>query len=183
VLNSDIRVTPDGYISAPLLDERILATGMDLSELTDSIETKLGRYLNNPQIFLNMIDMGSQNVFVLGEVTVPQIATSEPLTLAGVISACGGFRKDGQRHQVLVIRRNPGGDPIVFDVDFMALLKGRSLLPDIPLQRYDIVIVPKSRVANVRDFVQAVVGNVLVSPLDAAVDFVILNENVRVVPR
>jgi polysaccharide export outer membrane protein len=182
VLNNNMNVTPDGYINVPLLDEPLLAAGLDLSELHDVIVEKLSRLLKNPQIYLNVNDMGSQHVFVLGHVTVPQMASTEPLTLASVISVCGGIKRDGQRKQVIVVRRNPGGDPIVFEVNFMELLKGNSLMPDIPLQRYDIVIVPKSRVANVRDFVQATVGNVIAPPLDAAVDWLILKNNLTVVP-
>jgi len=179
VLNSDMRVTPDGFVSVPLLDEPIGAAGMSMAQLHDEIVQRLARYLRDPQVYLNLVNMGSQNVFVLGYVTVPQIATSTPLTLAGVISACGGIHKDGQRHQVIVVRHNPGGDPIVFDIDFMQLLEGKSALPDIPLQRFDVVIVPKSRVANVRDFVQATFGNVLATPLNVGVDFIILKNAIE----
>ncbi len=57
------------------------------------------------------------------------------------------------------MRRIPGEEPIVFEVNFLALIEGKSLVPDIPLQRYDIVVVPKSRVAKARDFMMAVFGN------------------------
>jgi len=159
VLSNNVRVTPDGYLHVPLLTEPLLASGRTVEELQAEIETGLEQYLVEPQVFLHLLELGSQHVFVLGHVTNPHLATSEPLSLAGVISACGGITKDGQRKQVIVIRRNPGGDPTVFDVNFSKLLEGRSLAPDIPLQRYDIVVVPKSKVANLRDFMMAVFGN------------------------
>jgi polysaccharide export outer membrane protein len=162
-LDANITVSPDGRVLLPLLDQPILAAGLTLEELQGAVQDSLARYLVDPQIFLHLTELGSQHVFVLGEVKSPQLAKSEPLTLAGAIAACGGLTRDGQKKQVIVVRRVPGKDPVVFDVNFSKLLKGESLLPDLPLQRYDIVIVPKSRVANLRDFVDAAFGNSLVA--------------------
>ncbi len=158
-LNANLIITPDGYISVPLLSQPVLASGVMIEDLQGIIQTGLAEFLINPQVFLHMVKLGSQHVFVLGNVMRPHLATSEPLTLAGVIAASGGITRDGQRKQVIVLRRNPDGDPTVFDVNFSELLKGNSMVPDIPLQRYDIVVVPKSRVANARDFMMAVFGN------------------------
>lgn len=162
-LDSNVKVSPDGRVLLPLLDQPILAAGLTLEELQSAIVDSLTRYLVDPQVFVHLVELGSQHVFVLGEVRTPQLAKSEPLTLAGAIAACGGLTPDGQKKQVIVIRRVPGQDPVVFDINFSKLLKGESLLPDIPLQRYDIVVVPKSRVANLRDFVDAAFGNSLVA--------------------
>lgn len=158
-LDTNVRVTPDGYISVPMVDEPILVTGMAIADLTDYIEEQIGKYIVDPQVYVNLFEMGSQHVFVLGNVTYPHMASSEPLTLAGVIADCQGIEEDGQRKQVIVIRRVPGSEPLIFDIDFSQLLDGKSLAPDIPLQRYDIVIVPKSRVAKLRDWMNAVFSN------------------------
>lgn len=161
-LDSDIRVGPDGRLLLPLVDEPLLAAGLTLEQLKAEIEQQLGAYLLMPKAFVHLIELGSQHVFVLGEVRNPQLASTEPLTLAGVIAECGGLTRDGQKKQIIVIRRIPGGDTQVFEVDFSQLLAGKSLLPDLPLQRYDIVVVPKSRVANLRDFMMAAFGNNIV---------------------
>lgn len=161
-LDSNIRVNSDGRIMMPLLDTPILASGLAIEQLKQETEKALSHYLVNPQVFLHITEQGSQQVFVLGQVMNPHLATADPLTLVSVISECGGLTKDGQKKQIFVIRRVPDGDPIVFEVDFMKLLKGESLIPDIPLQRYDIVVVPKSRVAKVRDFMMAAFGNNIV---------------------
>lgn len=161
-LDNDIRVSPDGRLLLPLVDEPLAAAGLTLEELKAEIERHLASYLVEPQAFVHLVELGSQHVFVLGEVRNPQLATSEPLTLAGVIADCGGITRDGQRKQIIVLRRSPDGQGQVFEVDFSQLLSGKSLLPDLPLQRYDIVVVPKSRVANVRDFMMAAFGNNIV---------------------
>ncbi len=161
-LDTNAKVTPDGRLLLPLVDEPLLAAGLTLEQLKMEVESKLAHYLVDPQTFIHLVEMGSQHVFVLGEVRNPMLASAEPLTLAGVLSACGGLTRDGQKKQILVIRRNPGADAQVFEVDFAKLLEGKSVLPDLPLQRYDIVVVPRSRVANVRDFMMAAFGNNMV---------------------
>ncbi len=163
LLDSNLLVMPDGKLTAPMLKESVLASGLTIDELRIEIEGRLAEYLVEPQVFIHPIKMGSQHVFVLGQVRNPHLATSEPLTLAGVISECGGLTRDGQKKQILVIRKSPDGNHIVFDVNFMKLLEGESVLPDIPLQRYDIVVVPKSRVAKTRDFMMAAFGNNIVA--------------------
>jgi polysaccharide export outer membrane protein len=162
-MDTNAKVTPDGRLLLPLIDQPLLASGLTLDQLKVAVEDQLARYLVDPKTFIHLVEMGSQHVFVLGEVRNPMLATAEPLTLAGVLSACGGLTRDGQKKQILVIRRNPGADAQVFEVDFAKLLEGKSILPDLPLQRYDIVVVPKSRVANVRDFMMAAFGNNIVA--------------------
>ena len=161
-LDTNARVTPDGRLLLPLIDEPIVASGLTLDQLKVEVERRLARYMVDPQTFIHLLELGSQHVFVLGEVRNPMLATAEPLTLAGVLAACGGFTRDSQKSQIIVVRRNPGEGAQVFEVDFAKLMEGRSLVPDLPLQRYDIVIVPKSRVANVRDFMMAAFGNNMV---------------------
>ncbi|MCP4549091.1 MAG: hypothetical protein GY835_21755 [bacterium] len=158
-LNTTLLITPDGFITIPLVEKPIQCAGMTIQEVTDSILSELGKYINNPMIYLNIIEIGSMHVFVLGNVKLPQAVNVKPLTLASAITACGGIHRDGQRKQIIVLRRNPGKAPTMFEVDFTDLLDGKSLAPDIPLQRYDIVIVPKSRVAKMRDWVSAVFAN------------------------
>jgi len=98
--------------------------------------------------------LGSAAVFVLGEVRNPQIVESQPLTLSAAISRCGGFTKEGEGDQILVVRKWNQPEPIVIEIDFDRFMKGESLLPDIPLQRYDIVIVPRTRISKVTDFIK-----------------------------
>ncbi len=174
-LDSNILVLPDGSIIAPMLEESVLASGLTVDQLRADIEKRLGRYLVEPQVFIHPVKISNQHVFVLGEVKNPHLATSEPLTLAGVISACGGLTNDGQKKQILVIRKTSGGEHVVFDVNFMKLLKGESALPNLPLQRYDIVVVPKSRVARARDFMMAAFGNNIVATR-FAIDGILLQD-------
>ncbi len=175
VLNSNIIVMPDGRMNTPLVKESILASGLTIDQLREEVEIQLSDYLVEPQVFIHPQEIGNQHVFVLGEVRNPHLATAQPLTLAGVISACGGITRDGQKKQILVIRKTADGEHKVFDVNFMKLLKGKSALPNIPLQRYDIVIVPKNRVAHLRDFMMAAFGDNIVA-LRFAIDAILVQD-------
>ena len=63
-------------------------------------------------------------------------------------------------------------------MNFNQLLEGVSALPDIPLQRYDIVIVPRSRVAKARDFMMAAFGN-NIPALRFGIDGILLQNALR----
>lgn len=153
-LNTEVLIRPDGYISIPLVPESIMASGMSLAELELELESQIGRYLVNNDIYLNLTSVGSQQIFVLGEVRNPQIVKVQPSTLASVLSECGGLTREARAGQILVIRKWNQDQPVVFEINFDSFLDGESLIPDMPLQRYDIVIVPQSRITEVAEFLK-----------------------------
>ena len=172
-LSGSHTIRPDGYISVPLLPEPVLASGMTLLELENYLEERVGDYLVIADIFLNLVTLGSQQIFVLGEVRNPQIVKGQPITLASALSECGGLTKEARAGQILVIRHWNQENPVVFEIDFDAFLDGQSIFPDMPLQRYDVVIVPKSRILACDDFINLVFtrGIYGVVPLDVRVNF------------
>ena len=144
-LNLETRVRPDGTLSVPLINEPVQVFGMTPKNLEHKIEEDISKFLRNSRVFVNVKDIGSSSVFVLGEVRSPQIVTDQPLTLASVISRCGGLSRDSDAGQILVIRKWNQEEPLVFEINFDSFLDGESILSDLPLQRYDVVIVPRSR--------------------------------------
>ncbi len=115
-----------------------------------------------------------QQVFVLGEVSLPGPVTFQPnMTVLGALSARGGFNEKAFKSHVLVVRGSLN-HPQTFVVDTMGITAGR--LPDFHLQRNDIIYVswrPFYRGEELLDlaataFVQAAVtgwvGNSLVRP-------------------
>ncbi len=153
-LNIETEVRPDGTVSAPLLSESVNVFGMTPKDLERHLEANISDYLRNPKVFVNVKDVGSSSVFVLGEVRNPQIVADYPLTLSSVISKCGGLVRDSDSGQILVIRKWNQAEPMVFEVNFDALLDGKSMMPDLALQRYDIVVVPRNRISKVSEFIE-----------------------------
>ncbi len=153
-LNIETEVKPDGTISVPLLEEAVNVTGMTPKDLERHIVAEVSNYLRNPKVYVNVKDVGSSSVFVLGEVRNPQIVYDQPLTLASVIARCGGLVRDSAPGQILVVRKWNQAEPLIFEVNFEAFLDGESMMPDLPLQRYDIVVVPRSRISKITEFIE-----------------------------
>jgi len=177
-LNMDTRVKPDGTISVPYLEDAIQVFGMTPKDLEKTIEGGISKYLKNPKVFVNVTEVGSSSVFVLGEVRNPQIVDDQPLTLASALSRCGGLTDDSDAGQILVIRKWNRVEPLVYEVDFDRFLGGKSVLPDLPLQRYDIVIVPRDRISKVSEFIKAFFETPYSIPrfgIETAVFFDVLN--------
>jgi len=153
-LDMETEVRPDGTLSIPLLDEPVQVFGMTPRDLELHIEAGVARFLKNPSVFVNVKDVGSSSVFVLGEVRNPQIVSVSPMTLSAVLSRCGGLNRDSDAGQIIVIRKWNQAEPIYFEVNYDSFLGGESMLPDLPLMRYDIVIVPRSRISKVKEFIE-----------------------------
>ena len=65
--------------------------------------------------------------------------------------AAGGFKTTARRTNIIVLR-NAGKKPQVFKVDAELVIEGRR--PDLQLQPYDVVYVPKSRIARVNLWIE-----------------------------
>jgi len=83
-------VSPDGSLFYPYAGV-IQAGGRTLQQLRDELTHKLAKYVENPQVDVNVIAYGSQRVTLRGAFlkTEPQPITVVPLTLAQAIGAAG----------------------------------------------------------------------------------------------
>ena len=98
-------------------------------------------------------------VYVMGEVNNPgPIRSPKLLTLTEAIASAGGFNIAAAKDSVRIIRGNPT-DPMVLRVDLNQLLKGKSV-PQVQLNRGDIVYVPQSGLASWNRFVSAILPGI-----------------------
>ena len=63
--------------------------------------------------------------------------------------------------QVLLLRRGAQGQRQVLRVDLDAAMSGRDLAGDVPLQAFDVVVVPRSGIADVGRWVDLYIRRVL----------------------
>ena len=63
-------VRPDGKLSFPLIGE-VDITGQTIAQFTQILEQRLSEYLVNPQVTVNIAQLGTTRVYVLGEVNKP----------------------------------------------------------------------------------------------------------------
>ncbi len=148
-LNMVATVRVDGRVALPLIGE-LLAEGMTVAELTATVEQRMAEQVRRPQVVINLQGAGAQRVFVGGEVAKPGVQPLVgPLTVLQAVMVAEGLKDTAQPRDVIVLRRGPGGERTVHAVNLAAALAGRDTLPDLSLQAFDVVIVPRSGIADI----------------------------------
>jgi polysaccharide export outer membrane protein len=114
-----------------------------------------------PELTVTARSYASRQVFVGGEVARPGIYEMPAnIDAFQAIALAGGFLPTAHRRDVLVLSRASGETSVTsIDLSMRALRNG---LPNAaPLQRYDVVYVPRSRIAQINLFMQQYVRDAL----------------------
>ncbi len=152
-------IRPDGMISmAPLGD--VLAAGRTVQDLDAAISQSLAGVLTDPDVTVFVREFANQNVYVGGEVERPGvIPIQEHTTSLMAIIQAGGMSDTAQKTQVLFLRDKRGDRPNVTKINLNDILSGA--VPDMVLEPYDLVFVPKSKVARANLFVEQYIRRVI----------------------
>jgi len=108
-LSGDFQVDPMGYLSLPLIG-RVYANGKGLFELQRDLKRLYGtRYLQNPDLSVELKSSLSQRLTVDGSVGAPGIypVTSE-MTLMQAVAAAKGVTSDANTGRVVIFRKIDG---------------------------------------------------------------------------
>jgi protein involved in polysaccharide export with SLBB domain len=160
-LNEDVVVRPDGMISLQLIGDTE-AAGLSPSALAAALTQKYMRELANPKVTVIVRQFGGQLVYVGGEVGKQGVLTlTGGLTLFQAIQAAGGLLDTAHRKQVVLIRKGRDGRPAGVAIDIRPVESGDHPEQDVLLKPYDVVFVPKSKIANVDVFVDQYVRRLL----------------------
>ena len=151
-LNESVTIRPDGKISLQLIgDVRVEGfTGLELNKvLTKEYEKQLNRAI----ITVIVKDSAGQTIYVGGEVPVPrELIMTGKLNALQAIFKSGGFTRDANKSEVVIISRGPDSKPLARKVNLRKALKGKLLENQYLLRPFDIVYVPKTRLAKIDDF-------------------------------
>lgn len=162
-LDEKATVRPDGKIALPLVGD-IVAAGKTPEELANELTQKYSTELRQPQVSVLMRTFSAQRVYVAGQVNkAGLVPLAGPLTVLQAIAASEGFQQDARLDEVYVIRRGEGNRPMVAKVDLKAVMHG-DIAQDMLLTAYDIVYVPRSRIANVNRWVDQYIRKMI--PVD-----------------
>ena len=177
-LNAAVRVRPDGRISLSLV-KSVEAEGLTPEELEAKLTSRYAEFLEKPELvvvldkpatsrieaaggssaILRDVDsasialrsMAPRQVFVAGEVRAAGFVMHQPsLTVLQAIVAAGGPLRSAKLDHVAVLRKG-GTTPTVTFVNLASDVRGGAP-NDFALQPFDIVIVPKTRISRVNDF-------------------------------
>ena len=151
-LNQTLRVRPDGKISLVLLNE-IEVAGWKPAGLGEFLTKAYGEHYRNPSVTVIVRNFVDRDVYVGGEVGQPKLVPlGGRLTATAAIMNAGGFKPTGNKKEVLLLRNSGDGIVSVLKVNVEDILHhGGS---DVYVRPFDIVYVPKTRVARVAQFVE-----------------------------
>ena len=148
-LNDTIQVRPDGKIALPLIGE-VDVSNRPVDEVRKNIETLYAPHLKTPELSINVKTYGSQKVYVGGEVNKPgMLSLLGQLNVHEAIMEAGGLKRTGRTDQVVLIRRNENGLPVMRMVSVKMMVNEAAPEAGLSLLPFDVVLVPESKVARV----------------------------------
>ena len=155
----ELAIRPDGHISMQLIDD-VRAAGLTPAALSAELSRRYDPELQDARVNVIVKTFANNRVFVSGEVGKQGVVELGPgLTLYQAIQQAGGFLKTANRKQVVLIRRRSDIAADGYAVDLRDVESGAQPLDDVPLAARDIVVVPRSMIANVNIFVEQYVRN------------------------
>ena len=160
-VDKTVKIDPDGSLDLPLIGQ-VHASGESLETFRQELKRLLSRYVNNPNVTVNLVTNASRRVSVLGEVVSPGVhELAGPTTLVEAISEAGGLKTDAGS-TVIVTRNLASGDfPIdgqtldasrqyaVVSVRVDELMSGHSPVENILLRPGDVITVPRASIVYV----------------------------------
>lgn len=153
-LNQKVTIRPDGKISLHFIGE-LLAADLSPSQLNEAITEKYKGILKKPGVTVNVQKFEERKIYVGGEVMMPaMIPFARGVTALKAIFSVGGFKETASKKSVIIISKGPDNLPIAREVDLREVVSGKAPGADIILQPFDIVLVPKTSIADVNKFVE-----------------------------
>lgn len=139
-LSGEYTVRPDGKILFPLIGN-VYCKNRTVDDVVKEMEARLDDgYLVDPRISIDITQLGSTRVYVMGEVRRPGMFELEKSnSLLDAIGAAGGFTEKAAKRKVYVSRR--GMDDFVMKVNMLDLMKDGYNGANVELQEKDCVYI------------------------------------------
>jgi protein involved in polysaccharide export with SLBB domain len=158
-LDETIIIRPDGAISLALVGE-MPAVNLSAEELAREISFRYAKVLVHPQAVVLVREFADQKIYVGGEVNGPGVFTLRgSLTAVQAIVQAGGAKSSARLAQVLLIRNCGNNAASIEKINLGHILKGQ--VPDVPLQAYDVLYVPRTIIAKAGLFVQQYLNDIV----------------------
>jgi polysaccharide export outer membrane protein len=150
--NQTVTIQPDGYVTLRGVGD-MRAGGLTLPEIKKLVETKYGVIMKDPDVSIEIKDFEKPFFLAQGEVQKPgKYELRSDTKLSEAVAIAGGLSSSAKHSQVLLFRRNAGGQIDVKEIDLKKVLHGKDLSTDLNIQAGDMVFVPKSRVSKLKEF-------------------------------
>jgi len=151
-LNELLTVRPDGRITLQLIND-VAAAGLTPAQLGAVLTKAYAGELANPRVVVIVRTPVAERVYVDGEVNRAGAFTLPgPTTVLQSIAEAGGLKDTADPGEVRVLRRAGDGVKII-TLNLEAALNGEDASQDIYAQANDLILVPRSGIANVNAWV------------------------------
>lgn len=159
--NDEVPVSPDGRITLRLIGA-VPAAGLTPSQLAAQLDKAYLSELRSPDAAVIVKNMPGRQVYVQGQVNHPGAFPLEPgMTALQALADAGGVTSDAANDDVVLIRRDACGRPTGERLDLASAVDNPDKGEDAALMPYDVLVVPRSRIANIDLFVQQYIRGVL----------------------
>jgi polysaccharide export outer membrane protein len=133
-----LQVDNDGTVQLPLLGS-VPVQGRTLEEVRSLLEDRLGVYLKQPKVAVQVLFAGNIRYYLLGQFTSPGLKTTDrPLGLLEALGLGGSIQLDRASLRTAYVARKGTKLP----VDFRRLVLDGDLTQNIRLKSGDVVVVP-----------------------------------------
>lgn len=145
-VSTTVPVRPDGFITAPLLED-IPAAGKTPTELARDLEEQLAVYLRDPLV--TVIVQGFVGVFpdqirVLGEATSPKaLQYVDGMTMLDLMIQVGGITQFAAGNKTVLVRFEDG-EQVRYTMRLDDLIRKADLSANTDMRPGDILIIPES---------------------------------------
>jgi polysaccharide export outer membrane protein len=136
-----VTVLPDGKVAYPMVGE-VVAAGMTVAQLQKEIERKLSLFVKDAVITVEVRQVNSFQIYVLGRVKTPgRFVLSSNVDVLQALATAGGPDQFAKLSRIRIFRR-AGKNTVIIPFDYDDVIAGKKPELNILLQRGDVVIVP-----------------------------------------
>ena len=145
-VSTTVPVRPDGFLSAPLLEE-VPAAGKAPAELARELEKRLATYLRDPLVTVivnEFVGVYPEQIRVVGEAAEPRaLLYKDSMTVLDVMIAVGGLTKFADGNNTTLVRI-VDAEQRQFRVRIDDLLRQGDISANVDMKPGDILIIPES---------------------------------------
>ncbi len=141
-LSQKVIVRPDGFVTLPLVGE-VDAGGRAVQAIAAEIAARAAAfYTEAPVVAVEVAELHSYRVYVLGEVARPgELTPRGPINVLQAIALAGGFTRFAAPNDTVIVRRDTQGERRIPFVYRQVVEKG-DLRENLPLRTDDVVVIP-----------------------------------------
>ena len=160
--NKPVRVDGDGSIDVPLAG-RVHVGGLTAQQGQQELNKALSTYIRRPQVIMEVSEVHSQPVSVLGAVNTPGVHQVQGhKTLLETLALAGGIRQDAG-YSVRITRElawgciplpgahlDPTGQFTIAELNLKKIMDAKTPEENIQILPHDVISVPKAEMGSIR---------------------------------